>query len=172
MPLQPNQRLSLRRLAPRPLPPLGGLHDETLPYPAKIALGRWRRTDCPPGAGVRSVPTDDGCEFLGSASFEKLAGCNVYDAQAYAAWEKGSVEAIDRLVRSWHPQRTDFSKVPVRRIRILEARHKSIHRESLGGPAAIAHPAAAGQSHSLRFSKPRISFRLQFTVVDPLFEGL
>ena len=64
------------------------------------------------------------------------------------------------------PKARTAPKVPVRRIHLLEARLKYIHRESLGGPAAIAYPAAAGQSPPPRLSKPRISFRLQFTQVD------
>jgi Transposase and inactivated derivatives, IS30 family len=102
------------------------------------AIRRILRRRNSPLQGARSVTTDNGCEFLGSASLEKILGCNVYYTQAYAAWEKGSVENLNRLVRRWHPKGTDFSKVPARRIRNLEAWLNSIHRESLGGQAAIA----------------------------------
>ena len=59
---------------------------------------------------VRSITTDNGCEFLDPEKIKTVVGCNVYYTRAYASWEKGSVENCNRFVRRWHPKKTDFSK--------------------------------------------------------------
>ena len=48
---------------------------------------------------VRSITTDNGCEFLDPQRIKAVVGCNVYYTRAYASWEKGSVENCNRLVR-------------------------------------------------------------------------
>ena len=40
---------------------------------------------------VRSITTDNGCEFLDPDKIKAVVGCNVYYTRAYASWEKGSV---------------------------------------------------------------------------------
>jgi len=70
---------------------------------------------------VRSITTDNGCEFLDAAALEKLfnqinADLKIYYTHAYAAWEKGTVENLNRHIRRFHPKGTDFSRVPPRLI--------------------------------------------------------
>ena len=48
---------------------------------------------------VKSVTTDNGCEFLNPEAMKKVIGCNIYYTRAYASYEKGSVENCNRLVR-------------------------------------------------------------------------
>jgi IS30 family transposase len=65
---------------------------------------------------VRSITTDNGCEFLDSEALARLfkhinADVKVYYTHAYAAWEKGSVENANRHIRRFHPKGTDFSRV-------------------------------------------------------------
>lgn len=95
-----------------------------------------------------SITTDNGSEFLDHAAIEALfrsrGGTKVYYTHAYAAWEKGSVENANRLVRRWYPKGTDFSKVSARRIAELETAINSIHRPILDGRTAQeAYLAAA-----------------------------
>ena len=95
-----------------------------------------------------SITTDNGSEFLDHAAIEALfrrkGGAKVYCTHAYAAWEKGSVENANRIVRRWYPKGTDFSKVSARRIAELETAINSIHRPILGGRTAQeAYLAAA-----------------------------
>ena len=66
---------------------------------------------------VLSITTDNGCEFLDSEAFVKLfkhlnADVKIYYTHAYAAWEKGSVENVNRHIRRIYPKGTDFSRVP------------------------------------------------------------
>jgi IS30 family transposase len=70
---------------------------------------------------VRSITTDNGCEFLDAPALEKLfkqvnADLKIYYTHAYAAWEKGTVENLNRHIRRFHPKGTDFSRVPPRHI--------------------------------------------------------
>lgn len=87
-----------------------------------------------------TITTDNGSEFLDHAAIEALfrpkGAVQVYYTHAYAAWEKGSVENANRLVRRWYPKGTDFSKVTRRRIGQLEDAINSIHRRLLQGRTA------------------------------------
>jgi IS30 family transposase len=89
-------------------------------------------------AKVLSITTDNGNEFLDHAAIEALfkGGVRVYYTHAYAAWEKGSVENANRLVRRWYPKGTDFSRVGWSCIAALEEAINSIHRKLLGGKTA------------------------------------
>ena len=66
---------------------------------------------------VRSITTDNGCEFLDSQALAKLfknisEDLKIYYTHAYAAWEKGSVENVNRHIRRFYPKGTDFQRVP------------------------------------------------------------
>ena len=53
---------------------------------------------------VRSVKTDNGCEFLDPKKIKAVVGCDVYYTRAYASWKKGAVENCNRFVRRWYPK--------------------------------------------------------------------
>ena len=90
---------------------------------------------------VRSVTTDNGCEFLDPGALKDAIGGNIYYARAYASWEKGAVENCNRLVRRWHPKGTDFSRRSQGDIRELEEIINGIHRLALGGKTAAQFEA-------------------------------
>ena len=99
-------------------------------------------------AKALTITTDNGSEFLDHAAIEALfrprGAVQVYYTHAYAAWEKGSVENANRLVRRWYPKGTDFSKVSRLRIAELENTINSIHLRLLQGQTAHAiYPSAA-----------------------------
>lgn len=72
----------------------------------------------------RSITTDNGSEFLeydllrqsiyGGERFQ------VYYCHSYSAWEKGSNENHNRMIRRFFPKGTDFSKVTKKRIAELQ----------------------------------------------------
>ena len=86
---------------------------------------------------VLSVTTDNGCEFLDDKALEKVFGASVFYTDAYAAYQKGSVENANRMLRRWFPKGTDFALVSKSRVREVVACINAIHRESLGGLSAI-----------------------------------
>ena len=101
------------------------------------AIGRMKRRNAP--RVVRSVTTDNGCEFLDQDRLDRAFGAEVYYTRAYASYEKGAVENCNRLVRRWHPKGTDFNSLTRRQIQQLEDTINSIHRESLNGETAYAY---------------------------------
>lgn len=72
----------------------------------------------------RSITTDNGSEFMeydlliksiyGGTRFE------VYYCHSYAAWEKGTVENHNRIIRRFFPKRTDFSKVTGKQVSAVQ----------------------------------------------------
>lgn len=84
----------------------------------------------------RSLTTDNGSEFL---EYEKLRQSiyggvrfEVYYCHSYAAWEKGTNENHNRMIRRWFPKGTDFSKVSKKRIAELQAWMNDYPRKVLG----------------------------------------
>ena len=85
----------------------------------------------------KTITTDNGAEFLeydlltksvrdGSKRFE------VYYCHSYAAWEKGSVENHNRMIRRWFPKGTDFSRISKKRIAEIQDWMNSYPRKILG----------------------------------------
>ena len=88
---------------------------------------------------IRSVTTDNGCEFLSQERLDRVFKAETYYTRAYASYEKGAVENCNRLVRRWYPKGTDFNRLTGRQVRQLEDWINSIHRESLNGETAHAY---------------------------------
>ena len=87
-------------------------------------------------ADLKSATTDNGCEVSHQKALERILGCPVYYTRAYASYEKGAVENVNRIIRRWFPKGTDFSKVSREDVLAVEAIINSIHRLSLKGDSA------------------------------------
>lgn len=84
----------------------------------------------------RSITTDNGSEFL---KYEELRQSihggtrfDVYYCHSYAAWEKGTNENHNRMIRRWFPKGTNFEKVSKKRIAEIQAWMNSYPRKVLG----------------------------------------
>ena len=95
---------------------------------------------------IRSVTTDNGCEFLSQRRLDRVFKAETYYTRAYASYEKGAIENCNRLVRRWYPKGTDFNRLTRREIRQLEDWINSIHRESLKGETAYAYDQRLAQA--------------------------
>lgn len=95
---------------------------------------------------IRSVTTDNGCEFLSQKRLDRVFKAETYYTRAYASYEKGAVENCNRLVRRWYPKGTDFNQLTRRQILQLENWINSIHRESLNGETAYAYDSRMAQA--------------------------
>lgn len=87
----------------------------------------------------KSVTTDNGPEFL---EYEKLRQSiqggirfEVYYCHSYAAWEKGSNENHNRMIRRWFPKGTDFNQVTEKEIAELQDWMNSYPRKILNWAA-------------------------------------
>ena len=85
---------------------------------------------------LKTATTDNGCEVSHQKALERILGCPVYYTRAYASYEKGAVENVNRIIRRWFPKGTDFSKVTREDVLAVEAIVNSIHRLSLKGDSA------------------------------------
>lgn len=92
----------------------------------------------------KSITTDNGSEFL---EHEKLRQSirggvrfQVYYCHSYAAWEKGSNENHNRMIRRWYPKGTDFTRVTKTEIAELQNWMNNYPRKILNwaAPAEVA----------------------------------
>ena len=98
-------------------------------------LRRLRKT------GIRSLSTDNGSEFLRYDAMRKYVP-EIYYCHSYAAWEKGTNENHNRMIRRWFPKGTNFDKIPQKKLRELEDWMNNYPRKTLGWKTP--NEAAAG----------------------------
>lgn len=96
----------------------------------RLALVEIKRK-LPPGT-IKSITTDNGSEFLQYEELKAVVACPIYYCHSYAAWEKGSNENHNRMIRRWFPKGTDFSKISKREIAECEAWMNNYPRKTLG----------------------------------------
>lgn len=87
----------------------------------------------------KTITTDNGPEFLEHNLLIKsvLGGerFTVFYCHSYAAWEKGTNEVHNRMIRRWFPKGTDFAKVSQRKIKAVEHWMNHYPRKILGWKA-------------------------------------
>lgn len=92
----------------------------------------------------KSITTDNGPEFL---KYEELRQSirggirfDVYYCHSYSAWEKGSIENHNRMIRRWFPKGTDFTRVTKKEIAALQEWMNNYPRKVLNwaAPAEVA----------------------------------
>lgn len=89
----------------------------------------------------RSLTTDNGSEFL---KYEELRQSiyggirfEVYYCHSYSAWEKGTNENHNRMIRRWFPKGTDFEKVSKKRISKIQDWMNNYPRKILDWKAPV-----------------------------------
>jgi IS30 family transposase len=60
---------------------------------------------------VRTITADNGSEMTGYRYLEQRLGVRFYFTQPYSAWQRGSIEHLNGLIRRVYPKRTDFTDV-------------------------------------------------------------
>ena len=73
----------------------------------------------------RSITTDNGSEFMEYDQLIKSCRCkgnrfDIYYCHSYSAWEKGSVENHNRIIRRFFPKGTNFDEVTSADVRRVE----------------------------------------------------
>lgn len=64
-----------------------------------------------PSEAVKSITCDRGTEFANWQTIEKELNCSVYFADPYCAWQKGSNENLNGLLREFYPKGRNLSCV-------------------------------------------------------------
>lgn len=103
--------------------------------------------------GIRSITTDNGPEFLQYREIRQLLHeAEVYYCHSYAAWEKGTNEIHNRMIRRWYPKGTDFTQIDQAELSDLADWMNHYPRRVLGGrtPQEVYHLAHALPGNSFR----------------------
>lgn len=86
---------------------------------------------------VRTITTDNGCEFAAHLEITKRLTPRgkrkivVYFADSYCSWQKGAVENANKLIRKYIPKKANFDDFCDRRIRNIQKKLNRRPREKL-----------------------------------------
>ena len=69
---------------------------------------------------IHSITYDNGCEFVKHELVNEKLGTKSYFCKPYHAWEKGTVENTNGVIRRFFSKRTDFDKISDRKIKFVE----------------------------------------------------
>lgn len=60
---------------------------------------------------VLTITTDNGSEFAKHELIAKKLGADIYFTDSYAAWQKGAIENMNKLIRQYIPKGLDFNTI-------------------------------------------------------------
>jgi IS30 family transposase len=104
------------------------LDDRSATHFARRSLGAFRAAGLAPGTlpgtlpgafrgrCCRTLTADNGKEFADFKLLERDLGLRVYFARPYAAWERGTCENTNGLLRDYFPKGIDFTTVSKRQV--------------------------------------------------------
>ena len=81
---------------------------------------------------LRTTTADNGKEFAGHAELTAALGLDVYFARPYHAWERGTNENTNGLVRQFFPKGLDLRQVTARQVEHVERLLNNRPRKCLG----------------------------------------
>jgi IS30 family transposase len=81
---------------------------------------------------LKSLTLDNGTEFHGFKELEQTLGIQVYFAQPYHSWERGTNENTNGLIRQYLPKRTCFKDLTQRQCNFIEQELNNRPRKVLG----------------------------------------
>ena len=83
-----------------------------------------------PDGAVKSITCDRGTEFASWQTIEKELNCCVYFADPYCAWQKGTNENLNGLLREFYPKGRNLSRVSPatlkKNLALINARPKKV----------------------------------------------
>ena len=81
---------------------------------------------------VFSITADNGKEFARHTAIAQRLETDFFFAHPYAAWERGTNENTNGLVRQYFPKQTDFSKITDKDVESVNAQLNNRPRKALG----------------------------------------
>jgi IS30 family transposase len=80
----------------------------------------------------KTLTLDNGKEFAEHQQLAVEAGLKIYFAKPYCAWQRGTNENTNRLIRQFFPKGTDLARIPERQILKVQDLLNSRPRKRLG----------------------------------------
>jgi transposase, IS30 family len=96
-----------------------------------IRVAKRRMQDLPPDLR-RSMTFGNGKEFAEHQKLTRGLGLEVYFADPYVSWQRGTNENTNGLLRQYFPKRTDFTQVSHREVARVELLLNERPRRRLG----------------------------------------
>jgi IS30 family transposase len=99
-----------------------------------------------PAAKRRSLTLDNGREFARPTALEKKLDVPIYFAHPYHAWERGTNENTNGLLRQYLPKGTDLSQVPEEQLQshVRQLNHRPRKCLRFQTPLEVFHPRPPG----------------------------
>lgn len=104
-------------------------YDRTMAEANRITFERFGKL---PACARQTLTRDRGAENWGYEALEEKLGLRCFFAHAYSAWERGSNENVNGLIRRFLPKKTDFRLITEEEIRLVERLLNSRPRKRLG----------------------------------------
>jgi IS30 family transposase len=101
-------------------------------YAAPVTQSAARRFSRLPQDLRRSLTLDNGREFSQHKRLTALTGIEVYFAKPYAAWQRGTNENTNGLLRQFFPKGTDFTRISRQEVARVEKLLNDRPRRRLG----------------------------------------
>ena len=84
-----------------------------------------------PKEAVKTITCDRGSEFACWREIEKALSCDMYFADPYCAWQKGTNENLNGLLREFYPKGRNLSRVSPatlkKNLALINARPKKVY---------------------------------------------
>jgi len=84
-----------------------------------------------PNEFIKTITFDNGTEFSCFKSIEELFECEVYFADAYSSWQRGSNERSNGLLRRFFPKGTSFKNMDEKELAFASERINKMPRKML-----------------------------------------
>ena len=81
---------------------------------------------------IKTITVDNGKEFFRNESLAKLLNCDVYFAEPYASWQRGSNENVNGLYRQYLPRNTRIETLSDEYIHLIESKINNRPRKRYG----------------------------------------
>jgi len=81
---------------------------------------------------VHTITSDNGTEFAGHKTIAEKLNADFYFAHPYRAWERGTNENTNGLVRQYFPKGKDFTSITDEQVKFVMDRLNNRPRKSLG----------------------------------------
>lgn len=100
---------------------------------------------------AKSLTYDRGSEMAQHKAFSEETKIQVYFADPYSPWQRGTNENTNGLIRQYFPKKTDFKKITLASIKEAERRLNSRPRKALGfyTPSEKFYSLTTGQKIAL-----------------------